>query len=66
MRIGTFDHEGETFLLHVRVVPESGPETAELRDFRDRLRADPGLVAEYVAANAPSSRPGFAMATNMP
>jgi GrpB-like predicted nucleotidyltransferase (UPF0157 family) len=50
MRIGTFDHEGETFLLHVRVVPESGPETAELRDFRDRLRADPGLVAEYVAA----------------
>ncbi len=50
MRIGTFDHEGETFLLHVHVVPESGPETAELRDFRDRLRADPGLVAEYVAA----------------
>ncbi len=50
MRIGEIDHEGETFLLHVHVVPESGPETAELRDFRDRLCADPGLVAEYVAA----------------
>jgi GrpB-like predicted nucleotidyltransferase (UPF0157 family) len=50
MRVGAIDHEGETFLLHVHVVPESGPETAELRDFRDRLRADPGLVAEYVAA----------------
>ena len=25
-------------------------ETAELLDFRDRLRADPGLVAKYVAA----------------
>jgi GrpB-like predicted nucleotidyltransferase (UPF0157 family) len=50
MRTGAIDHEGETFLLHVHVVPESGPETAELRDFRDRLRADSALVAEYVAA----------------
>ena len=50
MRIGAIDDEGETFLLHVHVVPESGLETAELRDFRDRLRRDPDLVAEYVAA----------------
>jgi GrpB-like predicted nucleotidyltransferase (UPF0157 family) len=50
MRIGAIDHEGEKFLLHVHVVPEGGPETVELREFRDRLRADPGLVAEYVAA----------------
>ena len=50
MRIGAINHEGETFLLHVHVVPESGPETAELRDFRDRLRADPTLVEQYVAA----------------
>jgi GrpB-like predicted nucleotidyltransferase (UPF0157 family) len=50
MRTGAIDHEGETFLLHVHVVPERGSETAELLEFRDRLRADPALVAEYVAA----------------
>jgi GrpB-like predicted nucleotidyltransferase (UPF0157 family) len=50
MRTGAIDHEGETFLLHVHVVSECGPETAELRDFRDRLRADPVLLAEYVSA----------------
>ena len=50
MRIGAIDQEGETFLIHVHVVPESGPEAAELLDFRDRLRADPDLVTEYVAA----------------
>ena len=50
MRIGAIDHDGGTFLLHVHVVPESGSETTELRSFRDRLRADPSLVAVYVAA----------------
>ena len=50
MRIGAIDHEGETFLLHVHVVPEGTQKSAELLDFRDRLRADPALVAEYVAA----------------
>ena len=49
MRIGAFDHEGETFLLHVHVVPDSSHHLVELVDFRDRLRADPALVAEYVA-----------------
>jgi GrpB-like predicted nucleotidyltransferase (UPF0157 family) len=50
MRTGAINDEGETYLIHIHVVPESGPEAAELRDFRDRLRADPALVAEYVAA----------------
>ncbi len=50
MRTGAIDHEGETFLLHVHVVPGSGSETPELRNFRDRLRVDPSLVAAYVAA----------------
>jgi len=50
MRIGAFDHEGETFLLHVHVVPDGTHDLAELVDFRDRLRADPGLVAKFVAA----------------
>ena len=50
MRIGAIDHEGETYLLHVHVVPENTRHMAELVDFRDRLRADPSLVADYVAA----------------
>ena len=50
MRTGVIDHEGQTFLLHVHVVPELTPDMAELLDFRDRLRADSALVAEYVAA----------------
>jgi len=50
LRIGAIDEEGETFLLHVHVVPENTHHLAELIDFRDRLRADPALVAEYVAA----------------
>ena len=49
MRIGAIDYEGETFLLHVHVVPERARDMAELLDFRDRLRADPALVAKYVA-----------------
>jgi GrpB-like predicted nucleotidyltransferase (UPF0157 family) len=50
MRVRAIDYEGETYLLHVHVVPECTQESAELLDFRDRLRADPALVAEYVAA----------------
>jgi GrpB-like predicted nucleotidyltransferase (UPF0157 family) len=50
MRIGAIDHEGETFLLHVHVVPQSTQDLPELLDFRDRLRADPSLAADYVAA----------------
>ena len=50
MRIGAIDHDGETYLLHVHVVPENTHHMAELVDFRDQLRADPGLVESYVAA----------------
>jgi GrpB-like predicted nucleotidyltransferase (UPF0157 family) len=50
MRIGAIEHEGETYLLHVHVVPDGTHHLVELVDFRDRLRADPALVAEYVAA----------------
>ena len=50
MRIGAVNHHGETFLLHVHVVPDRTHDLAELVEFRDRLRADPVLVAEYVAA----------------
>jgi len=49
MRLGTLEHDGATFLLHLHVVPAASPEVAALRRFRDHLRADPQLVAAYVA-----------------
>ena len=49
MRTGALAYDGATFLLHVHVVPADDAEVARLRAFRDRLRADPALVAAYVA-----------------
>jgi GrpB-like predicted nucleotidyltransferase (UPF0157 family)/mannose-6-phosphate isomerase-like protein (cupin superfamily) len=50
MRTGSLAHEGMTFNLHVHVIASSSPEVLVLRAFRDRLRADPALVAAYIAA----------------
>jgi GrpB-like predicted nucleotidyltransferase (UPF0157 family) len=50
MRHGTIEHEGETFIIHVHVVPAASPEVEELRDFRARLRGDRALMERYVAA----------------
>jgi len=49
MRLGALDHGGTTFLLHFHVLPGDSSEVAELRAFREQLRADPALVAAYVA-----------------
>lgn len=49
VRIGALSHDGETFRLHVHVIAADSPEADEQAGFRDRLRADPSLVAEYVA-----------------
>jgi GrpB-like predicted nucleotidyltransferase (UPF0157 family) len=46
---GVLRHDGTSFRVHVHVVPESSPEVAAIRGFRDALRADPALRAEYVA-----------------
>jgi GrpB-like predicted nucleotidyltransferase (UPF0157 family) len=48
MRIGAVEWEGVRVSLHVHVVPAASPEIAELKGFRDRLRADPELRAAYV------------------
>jgi GrpB-like predicted nucleotidyltransferase (UPF0157 family) len=48
MRVASLQHGGRTFRLHVHVIAASSPETNTLRDFRDRLRADPALQAAYV------------------
>jgi GrpB-like predicted nucleotidyltransferase (UPF0157 family) len=49
MRIGALEHDGQVFRLHVHVIPADSPEVVTQRAFRDRLRADPALVAAYVA-----------------
>ncbi len=49
MRVGSIEYEGETFLLHVHVIPASSPEVDELRFFRTCLRADSELLKAYVA-----------------
>jgi GrpB-like predicted nucleotidyltransferase (UPF0157 family) len=46
---GVIRHDGTSFRVHVHVVPESSPEVAAIRGFRDALRADPALREEYVA-----------------
>lgn len=50
MRVGTLEHDGATFRLHVHVVASDAPEVTEHMRFRDRLCADPALVEEYMAS----------------
>jgi GrpB-like predicted nucleotidyltransferase (UPF0157 family) len=49
VRIGTIQHDGETFRLHVHVIAVDAPEVAAQRRFRETLRADPALVEAYAA-----------------
>lgn len=49
VRIGTIEHDGDVFRLHVHVIAADSPEVAEQRRFCDTLRADPALMAAYVA-----------------
>ncbi len=44
---GTLRHEGAVFGLHCHVVPTDDPELGDMIRFRDLLRADPALCAEY-------------------
>lgn len=48
VRIGSVEHDGASFRLHVHVIAAGSPEAVEQVRFRDRLRADAALVAEYV------------------
>jgi GrpB-like predicted nucleotidyltransferase (UPF0157 family) len=48
MRVGSWREDGETFLLHVHVVPANSPEVEAIRFFRACLRADPELRKAYV------------------
>ena len=46
---GALLYQGSTFRVHLHVLPADHPAVAERRAFRDRLRADPRLLAAYVA-----------------
>jgi len=48
MREGSFTFDGSVFRLHVHLIPEKSAEVDRLRKFRDRLGANPELVALYV------------------
>jgi GrpB-like predicted nucleotidyltransferase (UPF0157 family) len=49
MRKGSIIYDGTTFRIHAHVIAADAPELAEWRLFRDRLRTDAGLMADYVA-----------------
>ncbi len=49
MRVGAWIHDGQTFLVHLHVIPAGSPEVDEMRFFRACLKADPELVKAYVA-----------------
>lgn len=46
MHVGSYVHDGETFLVHFHVHPRGGDLGHDLR-FRDALRADAALAAAY-------------------
>lgn len=49
MRVGTVEYAGKLFRLHVHVICAEAEEAAEMRVFRDRLRAEPEFQAAYEA-----------------
>jgi GrpB-like predicted nucleotidyltransferase (UPF0157 family) len=49
VRIGTIEQQGMTYRVHLHLLAETNPEVVDQRRFRDALRADPALVAEYTA-----------------
>lgn len=49
VRLGAIEHDGTIFRIHLHLIAPDSPEVAGQRRFRDRLRADPALVAAYVA-----------------
>ncbi len=46
--MGAFNYDDDLFRLHLHVLPIDHPAADGFRAFRDRLRADPDLVAAYV------------------
>ena len=55
LRLGSIEHDGTRFRLHVHVIASDSPEVLELRTFRDRLRGEPMLLEQYVAVKRKGS-----------
>jgi len=49
MRTGAIKHDNKTFRLHAHVIAADSDEAAGLRRFRDLLRADAPVRADYIA-----------------
>jgi GrpB-like predicted nucleotidyltransferase (UPF0157 family) len=49
MRVGSFTYEGHEYAIHAHVVRRDSAEAEGLLWFRERLRSDARLRAEYVA-----------------
>ena len=49
MRVGSVVHENKRFRVHAHVLAADAAEVADLRTFRDRLRADPTFRSAYEA-----------------
>jgi GrpB-like predicted nucleotidyltransferase (UPF0157 family) len=49
MMQGAIQDNGQYYRIHVHVVPTNLDDAAELREFRDALRADPAMCAAYTA-----------------
>lgn len=47
--MGAIEYQGQLFRLHIHVQPSDHPSVAEKRIFRDCLRSEPKLLAEYMA-----------------
>jgi len=46
--MGTYEHDGTSFLVYIHVIHRDSYEAERFRIFRDRLKNDPGLFNEYV------------------
>lgn len=59
MRIGTVQHQGQEFRLHVHVIVATSPEVGEKLSFRDHLRSDPTLVDAYTTTKRELIESGY-------
>ncbi len=52
--IGSIQHDGTRFRLHLHLIPEADPEVINQRHFRETLRDNPALIEEYQASKLAS------------
>jgi GrpB-like predicted nucleotidyltransferase (UPF0157 family) len=59
MRVGSIEHKGKRYRLHVHVIATDDREAVSLRRFRDALRTDPALRDAYQAKKLAILKSGF-------